>query len=108
MLKIFLRALFVLENSKEKIAWLTSIIQKYIYIFGFIICGILFIFSFRATFDAWSIESLIIKELILKEWLLLSLIPFTTFILSLEFIFQFFKKNIKEYNYAIHNSIDGF
>jgi TRAP-type C4-dicarboxylate transport system permease small subunit len=87
---------------------ISNIIQKYINIFGFIICGILFIFSFRATFDAWSIESLIIKELILKEWLLLSLIPFTTFILSLEFIFQFFKKNLKDNNDAINNSIDGF
>ena len=87
---------------------ISNIIQKYINIFGFIICGILFIFSFRATFDAWSIESLIIKELILKEWLLLSLIPFTTFILSLEFIFQFFKKNLKDNNDAISNSIDGF
>ena len=86
----------------------SNIIQKYINIIGFIICSILFIFSLRATFDAWSIESLIIKELILKEWLLLSLIPFTTFILSLEFIFQFLKKNIKENNDAINNSIDGF
>ena len=77
-------------------------------IVGFIICSILFIFSLRATFDAWSIESLIIKELILKEWLLLSLIPFTTFILSLEFIFQFFKKNIKKNKDAVNNSIDGF
>ena len=87
---------------------ISNIIQKYINIFGFIICSILFIFSFRATFDAWSIESLIIKELILKEWLLLSLIPFTTFILSLEFIFQFFKKNLEDNNDAINNSIDGF
>ena len=87
---------------------ISNIIQKYINIFGFIICSILFIFSLRATFDAWSIESLIIKELILKEWLLLSLIPFTTFILSLEFIFQFFKKNLKDNNDAINNSIDGF
>ena len=87
---------------------ISNIIQKYINIIGFIICGILFIFSLRATFDAWSIESLIIKELILKEWLLLSLIPFTTFILSLEFIFQFFKKNLKDNNDAINNSIDGF
>ena len=86
----------------------SDLVQKYINIVGFIICSILFIFSLRATFDAWSIESLIIKELILKEWLLLSLIPFTTFILSLEFIFQFFKKNLKDNNDAINNSIDGF
>ena len=71
---------------------ISNTIQKYINIFYFIICSILFIFSFRATLDAGSIESLIIKVLILKEWLLLSLIPFTTFILNLEFIFQFFKK----------------
>ena len=48
---------------------ISNIIQKYINIFGFIICGILFIFSFRATFDAWSIELFIASLLSFKFFL---------------------------------------
>jgi len=52
---------------------------------GLVISLVLFWFGTTAAADAHAIGSIIIKELVLPEWWLLSVIPFSTALLAIEF-----------------------
>ncbi|MFQ5973672.1 MAG: TRAP transporter small permease [Alphaproteobacteria bacterium] len=52
---------------------------------GLAISLVMLYFGFTAAFDAYRIGSLIFKELIVPEWWLLSVIPFSAALLSAEF-----------------------
>ena len=57
-------------------------------IFGFLLSLVLIYYGIVATLDAWSLGSLIFKELIVPEWQLLWVIPFSGLLLALEFMLR--------------------
>ena len=56
--------------------------------FGFVITLIIFRYGIFVTWDAWTINSVIDKELQIPEWALLCVIPFSAALLTIEFVRQ--------------------
>ncbi|MFT6556382.1 TRAP transporter small permease [Sneathiella sp.] len=66
------RASLLLESATNVVGFLVSIV--------FLVYGIV------SSYDSWSNNAMIFKELIIAEWLLLAIIPISAFLLSVEFI----------------------
>ena len=78
----------ILTAVPRNVAWLMEAAGD---ILGFVICLIMLRYTWLMTFEAFRLGSITIKNLIFPEWWMLAPMPFTFLLLTIEFVFRFYR-----------------
>jgi TRAP-type C4-dicarboxylate transport system permease small subunit len=68
-------------------AWAT-LIDRLAAASGFAVCAVLVVYGARAAWEAYALDALIFKQLVVAEWWLLACIPLASALLAVEFLLR--------------------